>query len=115
MTRSCTHSLTSIVTKRSPARAPRISSASPACRAARCSPAAIGSDTGGSVRIRAALCGLTGHKPTYGIVSLHGAVPLSTTLDSIGPLARTAHDAALLLAAMAGPDAHDATTQAVPS
>jgi len=78
-------------------------------------PAAIGSDTGGSVRIPAALCGVTGHKPTYGLVSLHGAVPLSTTLDSIGPLARTAEDAALLLAAMAGPDPQDDTTHHVPA
>ncbi len=67
-------------------------------------PAAIGSDTGGSIRIPAALCGITGLKPTYGRVSLYGAVPLSGTLDSIGPLARTVEDAALLTAAMSGPD-----------
>ncbi|MCC6196273.1 MAG: amidase [Burkholderiales bacterium] len=65
-------------------------------------PAAIGSDTGGSVRIPAALCGITGLKTTYGLVSLHGAVPLSTLLDSIGPLARTVEDCALLTSAMAG-------------
>ena len=59
-------------------------------------PAAIGSDTGGSIRIPAALCGITGLKPTYGRVSLYGAVPLSGTLDSIGPLARTAEDCGLL-------------------
>ena len=90
------------------------SSGSAVAVAAGMAPAAIGSDTGGSVRIPAALCGLTGHKPTYGLVSLHGAVPLSTTLDSIGPLARTADDAALLLAAMAGPDPHDEATEGVP-
>jgi aspartyl-tRNA(Asn)/glutamyl-tRNA(Gln) amidotransferase subunit A len=77
-------------------------------------PAAIGSDTGGSVRIPAALCGLTGLKATYGLISLHGAVPLSTTLDSIGPLAHTVDDVALLTAAMAGPDAHDPATRGAP-
>ncbi len=78
-------------------------------------PAAIGSDTGGSIRIPAALCGLVGLKPTYGRVSLHGAVPLATTLDSIGPLTRTAEDAARLIAAMAGPDSRDSATLAVPA
>jgi aspartyl-tRNA(Asn)/glutamyl-tRNA(Gln) amidotransferase subunit A len=77
-------------------------------------PAAIGSDTGGSVRIPAGLCGLTGLKTTYGLISLHGAVPLSTTLDSIGPLTHTVEDAALLAAAMAGPDASDPATLAAP-
>jgi aspartyl-tRNA(Asn)/glutamyl-tRNA(Gln) amidotransferase subunit A len=78
-------------------------------------PAAIGSDTGGSIRIPSALCGLTGLKPTYGIVSLYGAVPLSATLDSIGPLARSVDDAALLVAAMAGPDPHDPATLKAPA
>ena len=78
-------------------------------------PAAIGSDTGGSIRMPAALCGLTGLKPTYGLVSLHGAVPLSDVLDSVGPLAHTADDVALLTAAMAGPDAHDPATRAAPA
>ena len=77
-------------------------------------PAAIGSDTGGSIRIPAALCGITGLKPTYGRVSLYGAVPLSGTLDSIGPLARTVEDAALLTAAMSGPDPRDPATQSAP-
>jgi aspartyl-tRNA(Asn)/glutamyl-tRNA(Gln) amidotransferase subunit A len=66
------------------------------------------------VRIPAALCGLTGHKPTYGLVSLYGAVPLSTTLDSIGPLARSVEDASLLTAAIAGPDPRDTATLGVP-
>jgi aspartyl-tRNA(Asn)/glutamyl-tRNA(Gln) amidotransferase subunit A len=78
-------------------------------------PAAIGSDTGGSVRIPASLCGLTGLKTTYGLVSLYGAVPLSTTLDSIGPLAHTVEDTALLTAAMAGHDARDPATAGTPS
>ena len=77
-------------------------------------PAAIGSDTGGSIRIPSALCGLTGLKPTYGLVSLHGTVPLSTTLDSIGPLAHTVEDVALLTAAIAGPDPRDPTTLSAP-
>ena len=77
-------------------------------------PAAIGSDTGGSIRIPAALCGITGLKPTYGLVSLYGAVPLSTTLDSIGPLAHTVEDVALLTAAMAGPDPRDTATMSAP-
>ncbi len=77
-------------------------------------PAAIGSDTGGSIRIPAALCGLTGLKTTYGLVSLYGAVPLSTTLDSIGPLAHTVEDTALLTAAMAGPDPRDPSTLGAP-
>ncbi|MEO8674104.1 MAG: amidase [Casimicrobiaceae bacterium] len=91
------------------------SSGSAVAVAAGLAPAAIGSDTGGSIRIPAALCGLTGLKPTYGLVSLYGAVPLSGTLDSIGPLARTAEDAALLVAAMAGPDPHDVTTENAPA
>jgi len=77
-------------------------------------PAAIGSDTGGSIRIPAALCGITGLKPTYGRVSLYGAVPLSRTLDSLGPLARTVEDCALLTAAMGGTDPHDPATLASP-
>jgi len=77
-------------------------------------PAAIGSDTGGSIRIPAALCGLTGLKPTYGLVSLHGAIPLSTTLDSIGPLAHSVEDAALLMSAMSGPDPLDPATRGAP-
>jgi aspartyl-tRNA(Asn)/glutamyl-tRNA(Gln) amidotransferase subunit A len=90
------------------------SSGSAVAVAAGLAPAAIGSDTGGSIRIPAALCGLTGLKPTYGLVSLHGAVPLATTLDSIGPLTRTVDDAALLTAAMSGPDPRDPATLTAP-
>jgi Asp-tRNA(Asn)/Glu-tRNA(Gln) amidotransferase A subunit family amidase len=64
--------------------------------------AALGSDTGGSVRIPAALCGVVGLKPTYGRVSLEGCVPLAWSLDHAGPLTRSVHDAALLLDAMVG-------------
>jgi aspartyl-tRNA(Asn)/glutamyl-tRNA(Gln) amidotransferase subunit A len=73
-------------------------------------PAALGSDTGGSIRIPAALCGITGLKPTYGRVSLYGAVPLSGTLDSIGPLGHTVDDVALLTAALEGEDPRDPAT-----
>jgi aspartyl-tRNA(Asn)/glutamyl-tRNA(Gln) amidotransferase subunit A len=65
-------------------------------------PAALGTDTGGSVRIPAALCGLVGLKPTYGRIPLDGVVPLSSTLDSIGPITRTVEDATMLVAIMAG-------------
>ncbi len=77
-------------------------------------PAAIGSDTGGSIRIPSALCGLTGLKPTYGLISLAGVFPLALTLDSVGPLARSADDAGLLTAAMAGADPRDAATLSAP-
>jgi len=90
------------------------SSGSAVAVAAGLSPAAIGSDTGGSIRIPGALCGLTGLKTTYGLISLQGAVPLSATLDSIGPLAHTAEDCALLTAAMAGFDPRDPVTAKAP-
>ncbi len=90
------------------------SSGSAVAVAAGMAPAALGSDTGGSVRIPSALCGLTGFKPTYGLVSLADVVPLSPTLDSIGPLAHSIEDATLLTAAMAGPDRRDAATLAAP-
>lgn len=86
------------------------SSGSAVAVAAGLAPAAIGSDTGGSIRIPAALCGLTGFKPTYGLISLAGVFPLATSLDSLGPLTRSVDDAALLVAAMAGPDPRDPAT-----
>jgi len=64
--------------------------------------AALGTDTGGSIRIPASLCGVVGLKPTYGRSSLHGVFPLSWNLDHAGPLARSVRDAALLLQVMAG-------------
>jgi aspartyl-tRNA(Asn)/glutamyl-tRNA(Gln) amidotransferase subunit A len=67
----------------------------------------LGSDTGGSIRVPAALCGVVGIKPTYGRVSARGVVPLSWNLDHCGPLARTVHDCALLLQTIAGYDAGD--------
>ena len=73
--------------------------------------AALGSDTGGSIRIPAALCGVVGLKPTFGRVSLHGCVSLAWSLDHLGPLARSVEDAALVLAAISGYDARDARTR----
>ena len=67
----------------------------------------LGSDTGGSIRIPAALCGVVGLMPTYGRVSRRGVLPLSWTLDHVGPLARTVEDAAMVLNAIAGYDAED--------
>jgi aspartyl-tRNA(Asn)/glutamyl-tRNA(Gln) amidotransferase subunit A len=64
----------------------------------------VGSDTGGSIRIPAALCGIVGFKPTFGLVSCHGVVPLAASLDHVGPLARTVPDAAILLGVLAGRD-----------
>ena len=67
----------------------------------------MGSDTGGSVRIPAALCGIVGHKPTYGLVSRHGLTPLSWCMDHPGPMVRTVEDAALTMNVIAGYDPND--------
>ncbi len=67
----------------------------------------IGTDTGGSIRIPAACCGITGLKPTYGRVSCHGVIPLSWSLDHVGPLARSAEDCAIVFDAIAGYDPRD--------
>lgn len=86
------------------------SSGSGVAVAARCVYAALGSDTGGSIRLPAHFCGITGLKPGWGRVSRAGAMPLSFSHDTIGPLARTAEDAALILQTIAGHDPRDATT-----
>jgi aspartyl-tRNA(Asn)/glutamyl-tRNA(Gln) amidotransferase subunit A len=70
-------------------------------------PGAIGSDTGGSIRIPSACCGVTGLKPTYGRVSTYGVIPLSWSLDHVGPIARSAEDCAILFDAIAGYDPRD--------
>jgi len=70
----------------------------------------LGSDTGGSIRLPASICGVVGIKPTHGRVSSHGCMPLSFSLDCIGPLARNVRDAARLLSVIAGPDPQDPTT-----
>jgi aspartyl-tRNA(Asn)/glutamyl-tRNA(Gln) amidotransferase subunit A len=75
---------------------------------------AIGTDTAGSVREPAALCGIVGLKPTYGRVSVRGVIPLSLSLDHIGPIARTVSDTAVMLQAIAGYDAKDANSTDVP-
>jgi aspartyl-tRNA(Asn)/glutamyl-tRNA(Gln) amidotransferase subunit A len=69
--------------------------------------AALGTDTGGSIRNPAAWCGIVGHKPTYGLVSRHGVDPLAWSLDHVGPMTRTVQDAALVLEVIAGFDAAD--------
>jgi aspartyl-tRNA(Asn)/glutamyl-tRNA(Gln) amidotransferase subunit A len=83
------------------------STGSGATLAARMLPLALGSDTGGSIRIPAAWCGITGLKPTRGLVPRTGVAPLSWTLDHVGPMARSADDLAAVMALIAGPDGHD--------
>ncbi|MGA2291823.1 amidase [Bradyrhizobium sp.] len=90
------------------------SSGSGAAVAARLTFAALGSDTGGSIRMPAHFCGVTGLKTTVGRISRAGAMPLSQSLDTVGPLARSAEDCALLLGLMAGPDPEDLTAIAGP-
>jgi aspartyl-tRNA(Asn)/glutamyl-tRNA(Gln) amidotransferase subunit A len=86
------------------------SGGSAACVAARMAPAATGTDTGGSIRQPAALCGITGLKPTYGVVSRYGMIAFASSLDQGGPMAQTAEDCALLLNVMAGFDGRDSTS-----
>lgn len=90
------------------------SSGSGAAVAARASFAALGSDTGGSIRLPATFCGVSGIKPTWSRVSRHGAMPLSFSMDTVGPLARTVEDCALILAAIAGADPLDASASQHP-
>ena len=98
-----------------PSRVPGGSSGGSACAvSARLVPAATATDTGGSIRQPAALCGVTGLKPTYGRVSRYGMIAYASSLDQGGPITQTAQDAALLLAAMAGFDPKDATSANVP-
>ena len=86
------------------------SGGSAAAVSARLAPAAIGTDTGGSIRQPAAFCGLTGLKPSYGRISRYGMVAYASSLDQAGPITQSAEDAALLLQTMAGFDSRDSTS-----
>jgi aspartyl-tRNA(Asn)/glutamyl-tRNA(Gln) amidotransferase subunit A len=86
------------------------SGGSSAANAAGFAPLAIGTDTGGSIRQPAALCGIVGVKPTYGLVSRYGVIAFASSLDQVGPFARTVEDAAMLMQVIAGHDSHDATS-----
>ncbi len=86
------------------------SGGSAAAVAARLAPAATGTDTGGSIRQPAALCGISGLKPTYGVVSRYGMIAFASSLDQAGPMARSAEDLSLLMNVMAGFDKRDSTS-----
>src|SRR6266404_427027 len=86
------------------------SGGSAAAVAARLAPAALGTDTGGSIRQPAAMCGISGIKPTYGVVSRYGMIAYASSLDQCGPMAKSAADLAMLLNVVAGFDARDSTS-----
>ena len=90
------------------------SSGSGAAVAAGLAPGSLGSDTGGSIRIPASLCGITGLKPTYGRVSRAGVLPLAWSMDHVGPMTRSGRDCALMLGAIAGYDPADPTSSILP-
>lgn len=105
-----------VLNPRDPKRIPGGSSGgSAALIAAGFVPMALGSDTGGSIRIPASYCGITGLKPTYGRVSRHGVLPLAFSLDHVGPLGSCVEDCALTMNAIAGPDPDDASCAPFPA
>jgi aspartyl-tRNA(Asn)/glutamyl-tRNA(Gln) amidotransferase subunit A len=105
-----------VLNPRDPQRIPGGSSGgSAALVAAGFVPMALGSDTGGSIRIPASYCGITGLKPTYGRVSRYGVLPLAFSLDHVGPLGSCVEDCALTMNAIAGPDPHDASCAQLPA
>jgi aspartyl-tRNA(Asn)/glutamyl-tRNA(Gln) amidotransferase subunit A len=90
------------------------SGGSAAAVAARLAVATLGTDTGGSVRLPASFCGVVGVKPSYGRVSRYGVIAFASSLDQVGPLAKTVEDAQLVLSCIAGPDGRDSTTSPAP-
>ena len=90
------------------------SGGSAAAIVARTAAATIGTDTGGSIRIPASLCGCVGLKPTWSRVSRYGVIPLAYTMDHVGPITRTVRDAALMLNVIAGHDPNDSTSSREP-
>jgi aspartyl-tRNA(Asn)/glutamyl-tRNA(Gln) amidotransferase subunit A len=118
----CAYGGSGVISRYGPAQNPRYqgraiagsSSGSAAAVAAGLCFGAIVTDTAGSIRLPAAFCGIVGFKPTYGLVSARGIMPLSWSLDHVGPMARSARDAALMLAAIAGFDSADPTSREIP-
>jgi len=117
----CAYGGSGLISRYGPAKNPRYqgritagsSSGSAAAVAAGLCYGALVSDTAGSIRLPAAFCGIVGFKPTYGLVSARGVMPLSWSLDHIGPMARSVTDAALILAAIAGYDPADPTSREI--
>jgi aspartyl-tRNA(Asn)/glutamyl-tRNA(Gln) amidotransferase subunit A len=117
----CAYGGSGVISRYGPAKNPRYpgritagsSSGSAAAMAAGLCYGALVTDTAGSIRLPAAFCGIVGFKPTYGLVSARGVMPLSWSLDHIGPMARSVTDAALILAAIAGYDSTDPTSRQI--